>query len=145
MLYLINFSILSIWSYISCFFNYHLLCYLIQRLYIFKDSKIEDESITWLDIYLAILSLLGSYYLLPLSNQNQSAYLFLFHISIEFMINKEKKLFSVLICVCCIMSCSEIFLSQGGVFQHSTGCSKIFFLSPTMVATLGKCKFNFLI
>ena len=27
----------------------------------------------------------------------------------------------------CCMSCSEIFLSQDGVFQRSTGCTKIFF------------------
>ena len=27
-----------------------------------------------------------------------------------------------MICVCCIMSCSEIFLSQDGVSQRSIGC-----------------------
>ena len=38
--------------------------------------------IIWLDIYLALLFLLTSCYLLLLSNQNQSGYLFLFHIPI---------------------------------------------------------------
>ena len=47
-------------------------------------------SITWLDMYLVILSLLSSCYLILLSNQNQSVYLFLFHIPTKFMINKDK-------------------------------------------------------
>ena len=46
------------------------------------------------------------------------------------MINKEKKHFSVLICVCCIMPCSD------GVFQCSAGFTKKFFLLLTMVAIL---------
>ena len=37
--------------------------------------------------------------LLLLSNQNQSVYLYLFHIPTKFMIHKEKKHFSVVICV----------------------------------------------
>ena len=40
----------------------------------------------------------------------------------------RKKHFSVVICVCFIMSCSEIFLSQEDVFQRSTGCTKNIFL-----------------
>ena len=34
---------------------------------------------------------------------------------------------SVVICVYCIMSCPEIFLSQDDIFQHSTGCTRKFF------------------
>ena len=49
-------------------------------------------NITWLDMYLAISFLLSSCYLLLLSNQNQSVYLFTFHISTKFMINKEKNI-----------------------------------------------------
>ena len=41
-------------------------------------------------MYLDILFLLSSSYLLLLSNQNQSVYLFLFHIPTKFMINKGK-------------------------------------------------------
>ena len=59
-------------------------------------------NITWLDMYLAIPFLLSSCYLLHLSNQNESVYLFTFHIPTKFMINKEKKHFSVVICVRCI-------------------------------------------
>ena len=47
-------------------------------------------NITWLAIYLAILLLLSSCYLLLLSHQNQSVYLFLVHIPTTFMINKDK-------------------------------------------------------
>ena len=47
-------------------------------------------NVTWLDIYLTILFLLSSCYLLLLSNQNQSTYLFLFDIPTKFMIDKEK-------------------------------------------------------
>ena len=57
----------------------------------------------------------------PLSDQNQS-------ISIPYpsqVFDKQrKKHFSVVIVVCCIMSCSEIFLSQDGVFQCSACCTK---------------------
>ena len=48
------------------------------------------------------------------------------------MMNKEKKHFSLVICVGCITSCPD------GVFQRSTGCTKKFYLSPTIVATFGK-------
>ena len=42
--------------------------------------------------------------------------------------NKQRtKYFSVVICVCCTMSYSEIILSLNGIFQHSTGCAKKFF------------------
>ena len=34
---------------------------------------------------------------------------------------------SVVICVYCIMSSPEIFLSQDDIFQHSTGCTRKFF------------------
>ena len=51
---------------------------------------------------------------------------------------QRKKHFSVMICVRCVMSCSEIFLSQDGVFQNSMCCNKKFFLLPAMVATFGK-------
>ena len=54
------------------------------------------------------------------------------------MINKEKKHFSVAICVCCMMSCSEIFLSQDGIFQNSMCSNKKNFLLPPMVVTFGK-------
>ena len=33
--------------------------------------------------------------------------------------DKEKNISQWWFCVCCTMSCSEIFLSQDGVFQHS--------------------------
>ena len=49
-------------------------------------------NITWLDMYLAIPFLLSSCYLLHLSNQNESVYLFTFHIPTKFMINKEKNI-----------------------------------------------------
>ena len=78
-----------------------------------------------LTTYLAILPLLvhASYYLL--SNQNQSVYLFLFHIPTKFMTDTQrKKHFLVVICVCSIISCSEIFLSPDGIFQHSINCTK---------------------
>ena len=49
---------------------------------------------------------------------------------INFMINKEKTFLSGELCVCCIMSCYEIFLSQDGVFERSTGCTeKCFFVA----------------
>ena len=55
-----------------------------------------------------------------LSNQNQS-------ISIPYPSHvydkQRKKHFSVVIGVCCML-CYEIFLSQNGVFQCSTGCIK---------------------
>ena len=87
-------------------------------------------NITWLNIYLAILFLLSLCYSLLLSNQNQFVYLLIniCHIPTKFMINKEKKHFSVVIYVCCIITCSEIFLSQDGVFLFSTGCIKKKFL-----------------
>ena len=46
------------------------------------------------------------------------------HIPTTFMINKAKKHFSVVICVYCIISCSEIFLSQDGCFLCFTGSTK---------------------
>ena len=46
----------------------------------------------------------------------------------KFMINKKKHI-SVVICVSWIMSCSDIFLSQDGVFQNSTGCKKNFLVT----------------
>ena len=51
-------------------------------------------NITWLDIYLAILVLLSSCYLLLLPNQNQPVCLFLFHIPTKFLINKKKTFLS---------------------------------------------------
>ena len=36
------------------------------------------------------------------------------------------------------MSCSEIFLSQDGIFQHSTDCARFFFLLSTVVTIFGK-------
>ena len=51
---------------------------------------------------------------------------------------QRKKHFSVMICVCCIMSCSEIFVSQDVVFQNPMWCNNFFFLLPTMVATFGE-------
>ena len=45
----------------------------------------------------------------------------------KFMINKESGDcgdFSVVIFVCCIMSFSEMFLSQDGTFQRSMDCTK---------------------
>ena len=50
------------------------------------------------------------------------SYLLLFDIPTNFMINNEKD-FSMVICACC-MSCSEIFLSQDGAFQHSRVAAK---------------------
>ena len=41
------------------------------------------------------------------------------------MINKKKH-FSVVICVCCIVSCSEIFISQDGVFSAFYGLHQHF-------------------
>ena len=49
--------------------------------------------------------------------------LFLFHVLTKFMINKEKNIL-VVICVCCIMSCPEIFLSLDSIFQYSMVCMK---------------------
>ena len=37
---------------------------------------------------------------------------------------QRKNHFSVVICVCCAMSCSEIFFSQDGIFQCSIGSTK---------------------
>ena len=54
------------------------------------------------------------------------------------MVTWEEKKLSVAICVCCILSFSEIFLSQDGIFQRSTGCTKKIFFLSTMVATFGK-------
>ena len=49
--------------------------------------------------------------------------LFLFHVLTKFMINKEKNIL-VVICVCSIMSCPEIFLSLDSIFQYSMVCMK---------------------
>ena len=40
------------------------------------------------------------------------------------MINKEKIIPSVVICLCSIMSCFEIFLSYDGIFKRSTLVTK---------------------
>ena len=77
----------------------------------------------------------SSSHLLLFSNQNQSVYLFLLHIPTKLMTNKKKH-FSVVICVCCIMSCSEILLSLDSVFQRTGGTKKKNFLSPTIVQPL---------
>ena len=69
--------------------------------------------------------------------KTKSIYLFLYHIPTKFMIEKKKH-FSVVICVCCIISCSETILSGDGISQCSAGCTNFFFLSPTLVATFGK-------
>ena len=84
-------------------------------------------NITWLDMYLAILFLLSSYYLLLLSNQNQSVYLFLFHIPTKFMINK-KKILSGHLC--------DVYCHALKYFFSRMAFSKL--LSPTMVGTFGK-------
>ena len=42
--------------------------------------------------------------------------------------DRQRKKHSVVIYVCCIVSCSEIFLSLDSVFQRSLGCTKKFFL-----------------
>ena len=47
------------------------------------------------------------------------------------------------ICVCCMISCSELFLSQDGIFHCFTGFTKKIFLSPTTVATFSKHESNF--
>ena len=82
--------------------------------------------------------LLSSFYLLLLSNQNQSVYSFVFHISSKFMTEKEKKYFSLVICVLCVMSCSEIFLPRMAFLSILWVVTKNFFLSPTIVVTFGK-------
>ena len=61
--------------------------------------------------------------------------------SISQVYDKQRQnYFSVVICVFCIMSCSGIFLSQDGVFQYFTACSKKNFLvtSYIIVPTFGK-------
>ena len=60
-----------------------------------------------------MLFLLSSCHLLLLSNQNQSICI---SYPNQVYDKQRKKHFSVVICVCCIMSYSEIFLSEGGVF-----------------------------
>ena len=123
-------------------FLYLYKLYLILRLYILfswdscigptKKGLIVETSLDLL--YLAILFLLSSCYWLLLSNQNQSFYLFQFHNPTKFMTKKKIFLSGDL----CIMSCSQIFLSQDGIFQNSMGCNKKNFLLPTMVVTFGK-------
>ena len=51
--------------------------------------------------------------------------------------DKEKTFLNGDLCVCCIMSCSEIFIFLNGVFQCPLGCNKKG-LSPTMVGAFGK-------
>ena len=93
---------------------------------------------------LVIETSLDLIYLLP-------SYFYLIHVIYYFYLSKislsiyfysisqpslwhRRKHFSVGICVCFMITCSEIFLSQDGVFQCSTGCNKNFFMSSTMVA-----------
>ena len=45
-----------------------------------------------------------------------------------FTVTYEQKKLSVAICVCCIMSCSNVFLFQDGVFQRPAGCTPKKFL-----------------
>ena len=77
-----------------------------------------------------------------MSHQNQSIY---FHSISQPSLweAKEKKHFSVVICVCCAMSCLETFLSHEWGFQRSMGCTKKKILSPIMLATFGKHFSNF--
>ena len=82
------------------FFHFNHRLYLILKLYILLSQNscihpIKKDLIveTSLDLlYLAILFLLSSCYLLLLSNQNQSAYLFLFHIPSLNILDKEKNI-----------------------------------------------------
>ena len=61
-----------------------------------------------------MIYLLSSCYLILLPNQNQSVYLFLVHIATKFMI-KKKTFLNGDLCMCCIMSCSEVFIFQNGI------------------------------
>ena len=141
MLYLTNFSILSRFVSIFCYFIYrlsiiwshstiiHLIFIRLRNVLLLKHHLIWY---IWCHIIFYLVHVIYCLYLTKI-------YLF---ISIPYpksMINKEKTTtqFPVVICVCC-MSSSKIFLSQDGVFQNSTGCNKKMFLWPTMVATFGK-------
>ena len=68
-------------------------------------------NITWLYIYLAILFLHSSCYLLLLSNQSQSVYSFIFRIPTKIIIKKTKT-----------------FPSQHDIFKRSTGSTQKSFL-----------------
>ena len=60
---------------------------------------------------------------------------------------QRKKHFSVVTCVSCAMSCSEIFLSQDSVFQHSMGSTKkVFLVNTCLISQFGENvnSFNFL-
>ena len=56
---------------------------------------------------------------------------------------REKKHFSVVICVCCAMSCLETFLSHEWGFPAFYGLYQKNVLSPTILATFGKHFSNF--
>ena len=67
--------------------------------------------------------LLSSCYSLLLSNQNHCLFIYKY-LSYPSQVYDKEKTFPSGVCVYCIMSCSEIFLSQDGVSLYSTGCTK---------------------
>ena len=94
LIYLFYHNLFPFFIFLYLSFTYYLNIW--KNLFFWLNKKLVNKkrsccwSITWLDMYLVILSLLSSCYLILLSNQNQSVYLFLFHIPTKFMINKDK-------------------------------------------------------
>ena len=136
MWYLINFSILSRSVPISMFLYLSFIYYLNiwKNLFFFFNStksRLIKKGLV-VETSLDVIYILPYYF--SLVHVIYYSYLFKINLSIYFYSisqrydKQEKKYFSVVIRVCCIMSCSEIFLYQDGVFRCSMGCTKKFFL-----------------
>ena len=109
-----------------------------KNLLFFKQKLVQEKrfncwNITWLDIYLAILFLLSSCYSLLLFNQNQCLLIYKYLLYPSQVYDKQiKNHFIVVICVYCITSCSEMFLSQDfplfyGLYQKTFSCCRTCF------------------
>ena len=108
-------------------FLYLSFIYLIFIRYLYSAHKERSccWNITWPNILPCYFYLVHIIYYFYLTKMN-------LFISIPYsnqLFDKQwKKHFSVVICVCCIMSCSEIFFSQDGAFRHSTRSNKKLFI-----------------
>ena len=117
-----------------CFFIYHLSIewsysktkHLIFICFI-KKGLVVETSLNLINILSYYFYLVHVIYYFYLTKINLSV---CFHSISQVYDKQRKKHFSVVICVCFIMPCSEMFLSQDGISQNSMGCNKKFFLLP---------------
>ena len=93
-----------------------------------KDAFYDIVQTSYICLFLPFYNDQFLYFMFILHVHTSHFYLLLKHHLTWYIFCNKNINFSVVVFVCCITSCSEICLSQDGVFQRSMGCNKKIFL-----------------